>query len=154
MSEATFTTLAGAVTFIEENRKKGCECPCCGQYVKEYGRSIHTSMALVLIGLHKLFTADPGLQWLHVSKFPVPPNFNINGDYNYLRHWGLLQSHPDFVGHWRVTELGHQFARGEVRVPKTVFLFNNERVGASDKTVAIQEALGNKFNYDALMEAA
>ena len=156
MNEPTFmgTTVADAIGFVAEHRKKGCDCPCCEQYVKEYGRTIHTSMALVLVALHKHFTTTPGLEWLHVSKFPVNERFNINGDYNYLRHWGLLEPHPEFVGHWRVTELGHQFVRGEARVPKKVFLFNNERVGASDQTISIEDALGRKFDYAALMAGA
>lgn len=156
MSEPHFsgTTIAEAAAFINEHRKKGCECPCCRQYVKEYRRSIHTSMALVLVALHKHFAANPGLEWLHVSKFPINERFNINGDYNYLRHWGLLEPHPEFTGHWRVTELGRMFVRGDARVPKTVFLFNNERVGASEQTISIQDALGNTFDYNALMAEA
>jgi hypothetical protein len=156
MSEPTFSgvTVADAIGFVAGHRKKGCGCPCCGQYVKEYGRSIHTRMALVLVALHKHFLATPGLEWLHVSKFPANERFNSNGDYNYLRHWGLLEPHPQFVGHWRVTELGQQFLRGETRVPRKVFLFNNQRIGASDETISIQDALGSEFTYEALMAEA
>lgn len=156
MNEPKFTGMAvsEARVFVAANRKKGCDCPVCDQYVREYGRSIHTSMALVLIALHKRFDANDALEWLHVSRFPRAPRFNINGDYNYLRHWGLLQPHPEWTGYWRVTELGHQFVRGEVRVPKRVFLLNNERVGASDQTISIWDALGNGFDYTALMTGA
>ena len=153
-SEFLGTTIVDGRQFIAANRKKSCDCPCCGQYTKEYGRSLHASMARVLVALHKYFVADPVVTWLHVSTFPVNGQFNVNGDYNYLRHWGLLQPHPGYSGIWHVADLGHQFVRGEVRVPKRVFLFNNERVGAGDKTISIQEALGNKFDYDALMVEA
>jgi hypothetical protein len=85
--KATMLTIAAAQNFVTANRKQGCTCPCCGQYVKEYGRSIHTSMALMLIALYKRFESDDALEWLHVSRFPQM-SFNINGDYNYLRHWG------------------------------------------------------------------
>ena len=55
---------------------------------------------------------------------------------------------------YRLTPVGVRFARGEIRVPRWVWvfddiprLFSNER-GPFRDMVTVQEALGNDFNYE------
>jgi hypothetical protein len=143
------TTVAQAREFVSNHAKAGIECPCCDQRVKIYGRSLHSSMAAVLLSLHKHFRATRGLDWLHVSEFPPMP-FNINGDYSYLRHWGMLDQHPEHVGYWRVTPYGHAFCESDLAAPKTVFLKNNKKVGVSENMTTLKQALGDKFKDESV----
>lgn len=59
------------------------------------------------------------------------------------------------VGDYRVTEMGRAFVRGEIAVPKHLYIYNNAVLEVEDaapvKQIKIREAFGKRFNYDELM---
>ena len=78
-------------------------------------------------------------------------------DGSYLVHWGLVErtSHQNPsetpAGMYAPTTKGLEFYRNQLLVPSHVHLLDNEIVGWSDKQTNIKIALGNKFNYEELM---
>ena len=67
----------------------GFNCECCGQYCKAYHRKLNSSMAVVLILIHKFgktgfFHVE---NWLKEIKRP-----ELRADYHKLRFWGLLEA--------------------------------------------------------------
>lgn len=79
-----------------------------------------------------------------------------------LHQWGLIEEVPDDAdpqkkkaGFYRVTERGVQFVRGEIRVNKFVYLYDNRllNISGDTETVSMQEALGDRFDYQELMTA-
>lgn len=153
------TTLAEAQEALKSHAADGAVCPCCRQLVKLYKREITSTMAYALILLHRHFEKSPG--WLHVPEYlteMVKLGSTIRGgDFAKLRYWGLLEEMPEKkdgtkkAGYYRMPEKGHQFAKGEVKVPKVVFLYNDNFLGFGPGEVTIHECLGKEFNYEDLM---
>lgn len=128
----------------------GTDCPCCGQFVRGYKRKLNANMVVFLISLVRV--SDRGARWVHHSDCKY-----TGRDYSYVASWGLAETHEGTTpgkkmsGNWKPTARGLDFVDEVIRVPSHVFLYNNQRVGATGKTVSAREALGKKFDYDELM---
>src|SRR5690348_17701806 len=73
---------------IDEKKKAGYVCQCCGQFVKMYSRPFLSSMALVLIAIYKSGKTD----FFHVERFLKNLNRgDLRGDFHKARFWGLLE---------------------------------------------------------------
>lgn len=162
------TSLEQAQEWLRARLDDGAKCPCCKQHAKIYKRKLNSGMAASLIAFAKVtLQMTPKDGWLKVPDDFVSTSTVLkvlkNREYNKLRYWKLLEAHATdqsldadtpYTGMWRITELGLQFARGEVEVPKCVFVYDNRKLRASQETTTIQEALGSKFNYVELMGSA
>jgi hypothetical protein len=144
--------------------RKPQACPVCRQRVEVYARTIHSAMARFLIGMHRppshLVTAD---RWVHVPSLAreVPAlRISEGGDNAKCRYWGLVElatgPRPDGsrnTGYMRITEQGHAFVRGDLRVIKTALIYDDRFLAWDDDSImwGIRDALGRKFDYDVLM---
>ena len=118
-------------------------------------------MALALVLIYQHFKLNPHHTWLHVAAFLVKVKRDstiAGGDVVKLRYWGLLErakgersDGSDRVGRYRITEVGRQFVEGKIAVPKYVYLYNQRLFRLSEEMTTVQQALGSKFNYGALM---
>lgn len=153
-----FETMKEAKAYLRENWEKGIECPCCGQFVKLYSRSITSSMAYALYLIYKNQKND---DWTHVQSYlkklniPAPV---MSGDISKLKFWELLEvlegerkDGSKRVGFYRVTEKGKEFIHGRISVPKHCKLYNQKFYGFSGEQIHFKDALGKNFNYDDLM---
>tara|TARA_R110002153_G_scaffold241842_1_gene397018 strand:- start:109 stop:555 length:447 start_codon:yes stop_codon:yes gene_type:complete len=144
------TTIEEAKKFLNDNFEEGTECPCCNQNVKLHPFKLTGGVASILIKFYK--ARDKG--WVH----PIKEFNTINGNYAKLRHWGLIEKNKNnsdpsvkASGLWRITIAGISFVDGDCLVPEKVKLFNNKFYGYSGGQITIRQALGNKFNYEQLM---
>jgi hypothetical protein len=162
MAEADTRTLEEAKRWLRERFSEGADCPCCNQFVKLYKRKLNGSMSLALIYIYKYFESNPAEQWLHVPSYlsRIISGATVRGgDWSKLRYWGLIEDQKgtrddgsERVGNYRITEEGKKFVQGLTRVPRHVFLYNQEPVKRRDEeTTSIQESLGEDFNYNELM---
>lgn len=165
-------TLEEAKVWLRARFFEGAKCPCCARNVKLYKRPLNSGMAASLLAFAKVTQQTQPLEgWLRVPDDFVQTSKLVtvlaNREYNKLRYWGLLEgfgvdndveADTPFTGKWRVTELGFKFARGEVKIPKCVFVYNKKLLKAPAGTpveeIDIRKALGIKFNYDELMGSA
>lgn len=163
------TTLAEAKQWLRARFTKGATCPCCNQFVKLYPRKLNKSMAYVLLLMECHFRSDPVEEWLHVPSYitemvdPRRAAVIRGGDFAKLKYWGLIEEKPDVrddgsprVGYWKLTPLGRQFCRREVKVPRRVYTYNSESLpwGVAEKLISIDDALGDAFRYDEIMAEA
>lgn len=154
MSLPEFNTLSEAKEYLRENFDKGTKCPCCGQFVKLYKRSITSGQAHGLIMFYRYSEEHPE-EFIHVSNFDFTA-FR-GGDFAKLRYWGFIEQAENDdpskrdSGMWSITDKGRQFVRNERTVPRQVHLYDGQRVGWSEDRVSIKDALKNKFNYEELM---
>lgn len=142
----------------------GVICPCCDQFAKLYRRKLHSGMARALIAISTVQNRVESAAgaggigfWVETPKLGFQ-----NGDYGRLRWWELLEQRAlkykdekeekRDSGRWRVTTKGMQFVKGEIAIPREVFMYNNLVQGFSADTIKIDEALGKKFNYGELMQ--
>ncbi len=138
---------------IGAEREKGTHCKCCGQFVKTYKRKLNVGMCVVLIYLCKSGIKD----FIHVEHFikekGLPQSFRA--DFHKLTLWKILEAQTENgnpnTGYYKITEKGKCFARNEIEVPESVFIYNNKVEGFSEATINIKAALQNKFNYEELM---
>lgn len=139
---------------LREKLDEGTTCPCCGQYAKRYKRKLNSSMAAALCWM---WTAN-GFNWCNVPQ--TAPAWVLKArEYPKLAWWDLIEEKPKEDGHkgrtsgvWRVTQLGADFARSCVSVPRYAFVYNGQ---VEDFTTAapvyIRSALGDRFDYSELM---
>jgi Zn ribbon nucleic-acid-binding protein len=163
-------TLAEARAWLRERFEEGADCPCCKQHVKLYKRHLNSSMAYVLLLLYRESVAAGFEKYLHVPSLIAHRTKDqprlaaaVRGDWAKLRYWDLIEEHAGereddegpHSGYWRLTHRGELFAQGAIRVPAYVHLYNGDLVRREvTETVDIHEALGTKFSYRDLMEAA
>lgn len=151
-------SLHDAKKWLRGRFEDGASCPCCGQFVKLYRRKITSGMALGLIALYRHQQTVGWDEWCHIPTLmndACPSNMGA-----LLRFWTLIEPQggeredgSSRTGFYRITAHGFRFVRGEVRVPKYVYLYNQTPLNRHDeRTVDIREALGDKFNYTELME--
>lgn len=145
-------TLVEAKDWLRARVEDGVECPCCTQFAKVYRRKIHTTMAADLITAYRV----TGHHWFHL---PTLLDGRHPGDFGKLAHWELVVEMPavradgsNRAGWWRVSDHGRRFVLGEIRVPKYAHLYDG-RLLKLDRSewVSIRDALGDRFNYDDLM---
>ena len=142
---------------IKENIKDGCVCPTCDQYIRQYKRSINANMCVFLQSLYinqQNSIEAGGDGWVHHSDCEY-----TGRDYNQLLHWGLIATQKDSTGakkttgYWKVTELGVGFLTGEATVHKSILSYNgSSTIDTDSEQISFEEAFGQKFNYEELME--
>lgn len=145
---------------IGRRNREGCTCPVCGQYVKEYKRKLNSTMAAGLIWLTGESRKNGEVDFVHIGKTAPRWLVKAGGTIQTLSHWDLIIQKPNFdtktrtSGLWMPTVKGLNFARGNITVPSHVYLYNNVVQGFSEEEITIQQALGEKFSYQQLMDNA
>ncbi len=159
--------------FLEGLGKNDCQkCPTCRRSNRVYHRSLHHSMAAVLILIANNRDDAP----FHVSQFLVDcarselkvsfdgkqeekVTTGMFGDWPKLRHWGLLAKYEGARddgsprnGHYNITPKGRLFVEQRCLVPHAIWTYNDQFLGLVDSLqVSIPQALKKKFDYSELM---
>ncbi len=152
---------AKARMMLEAQRSQGTHCPCCTKFVKVHHRKFNSGMAVTMIYTYPWFRSHP-LEWLQLGRFLIR-NFNFwPSDYGKLVWWGMLEKHPDppkksgakSSGLYRMTSKGFAFTRREILVPSHVHEYKSVVQSFDGDEINIRGALGRKFDYGELMQAA
>jgi hypothetical protein len=134
----------------------GC-CPVCDRWGMVYARILNRTMVKSLIWLCKEQMAT-GKNWIDIPN--TAPRFVIRSNQlPVLTSWGLVERCPKdsaeggarYSGLWRPTPKGYEFYRGQIKVPKKAFAYNNKVEGYSDDLVYIHECFDTFFNYQEVM---
>lgn len=148
-------SLRSARQRVQHHLPEGITCPCCGQLCKLYRRSLNSGMTRSLIWLVR-YQEWSGEEWIDVPKH-APRYVLASREMGKLVHWGLAEDKPNdddrqrTSGMWRPTKKGIAWVYMEVTVPSHVLLYNNQLYGFSGQPVNVQEALGQRFDYETLM---
>lgn len=128
-------------------KPKGGTCPCCGQHVQVYRRSIYKRMASCLLWLVAEHRAQGGA-WVRLKDGPI---FH-GGDNAKLRYWSLLVDRSEYEEDWeeegwyKPSGIALKFCKRALRVPKYAYVYNGSVLGFSAERVGIEECLGNDFS--------
>jgi len=156
--------------FFADNLDGGGDCPCCTRYAKRQHRSMGSGPARWLIEL--VYLSDKG-QAIHTGEvIKALKGNNVSGAdaTSVLPLYGLIEPAEDpnsgtnppppssrahakgrTPGFWRPTKLGRSFALDRVKVPERIVTCLGVPEAFEGGSVSIKEALGKKFNYDAIM---
>jgi hypothetical protein len=151
-----FETMQEAKDYLRTNLQKGANCPCCGQYVKLYKRKLNSGMAYALVKIYR-FQYD---NWFHINDLLEKKIALAQLEMPRLQYWRLVERKDNeddptkkHSGVWRLTDRGIAFVEGMIYVKKHVYVFNSKCYGFSEEETTIQEALGDKFDYEELMKS-
>jgi len=150
MTESTIEPL-----FLESLKKgwKG-DCPCCGRWAQIYRRTIHAAAAIQLMRLYMLGGYD-GL-FVHASRL-IPAGQSGSGDLSKAKYWDLIREKPHdkgakkSSGYWSLTTKGVGFVTKTLMVPQYAYVFDDRVLALSPELMDIKSALGQKFDYEEIM---
>jgi hypothetical protein len=133
---------------------KGHDCPVCTRRVQVYKRNINATMARSLIAMWRAW----GHEFGHLPTLRPQAALHHSNQEASLAWWGLIEEEkvrrPDGgrAGYWRVTDLGGQWIRGEVTVPKFARHFNRRCLQVLGEPWSIHDALGTRFDWRATVQ--
>lgn len=133
----------------------GYICPCCQQYCKRYRRALNSSMAAVIVLIHKSNKTD----YFHVENWLKEIGKpQLRADFHKLTFWGLLEKKvgkrddgSNRNGFYKITGRGIAFASGTFKVQEKAVILNNKFQFFEGEEIDVLKALRNKFSYDELM---
>jgi hypothetical protein len=151
---------------LREKMANGTRCPCCGQQMRIYKYCITGEMARVLLFLYRLFSEYPNCQPVHlesVLRKVYGTKMPRGNKHSLLRHWGLIgRSETRYSKHlkqrtggcYTITEKGIDFSKGNIKIPKWIYVYDNVCLGVSlEESVNIVQTIGQKFSLsDCLSE--
>lgn len=138
-----------AVLMRKELRRRVIEegesvtCPVCGQKHHQEVRTLYGSMVRVLLWLYNNTKAG---EWVHLYDGIDKdlPN-RCTGDASKLRFWELTERHETKQGHYRITEKGRRFVRGEINVPRSHRRYRGEILSWSAVEISFRDAMRTAF---------
>jgi hypothetical protein len=150
-------TLEEARNYVRENLQAGVKCPCCDQFAKVYKRKINSFMSQALILINNYFSKSDAEEWLHVPSYLVEVGAK-DRECAKLRYWGLIEEKESdrgdgskHSGYYKITEVGKKFAKGLIKIPKYVYLYDGQLQDFGGEYVTIQETLKEHFSFSELM---
>lgn len=152
-------TLQDAKIIIANKIQEGINCPCCGQYCREYRFGLSEKAAMLLLNLCRA-TLITGDEFIHIDRLADISKIKIKGgtSFSILSWWGLIEERQNFneekktSGFWKPTELGWQFARGKTKIKEYAYTFDGTiRHRENDKDISIKDLRWKRFDYSELM---
>lgn len=141
------SSVLDARRWLKSVYRKGADCPCCGQRVQLYRRSLNRAMVRALTDIYRA----AGRDWVRIADI-----VGKRADEAKLVHWGLLEEQygrredGGRKGTWRVTEKGERFLRGEISVPRYVLLYNSKFRDFEGPDITVTKVLSD-FNLRELL---
>lgn len=142
-------SVEAAEEWLRQSVDEGATCPVCHQHAKVYKRTIHRTMARDLIKMWH----HAGREWFRI------PDVAPLGDNAKFAYWGILikgegvrEDGSDRTGWWRFSEVGEAFVKGHILLHKYARVYDGRLLNLTGERIGIRECLGDKFNYDELME--
>lgn len=136
---------------------KRTDCPCCGRSGKINKMPINLSMIVGFLWIVRWWEKN-GHEWVDVPKV-APRHIYPASNYWKLKYWELLvpkgNTDPSkkLTGAWKPTEKGIDFAKGLIRLPRQVYLWNDEPILFDGDEISISDAVKlPKFHYGQLMD--
>lgn len=123
----------------------GTTCPCCDQHVEEYTRNLRSSSIAWLVAL---YAATEIKVWNHSQDISKLVDYRSGGEFSIMKWWSFIAAEAggankrEANGLWRITQVGTQFCRGILSVPKTVRLYNNTFLGFEGPNVDLLKIFG------------
>ena len=121
-------------------------CECCSQKIMVYRRSLRKNMIPGLIVLLDGFprkTVELGL------------SPGARSDFTTLRFWGLIYRDLNKDRNkWMITQKGKLFLQGKQKIPKYVFVYNNQTKNYSEENIWIEDVHHEQINIDTVLANA
>jgi len=156
--------------YFAEQLDDGVDCPACTRHAQRQHRPLGCGPARWLIELVFLSEDGKAVHTGEIVKNLKGNNVSGTDATSVLPLYGLIEpalnpeaainppppsskSHAKgrTAGFWRPTKLGRAFALGKIKVPARIVTCLGVPEAFEGEPVSIQDALGQKFNYDEIM---
>lgn len=145
--------------YVESNVNRGVICPCCENLVKVRKETMIARIAKAMVLMYK-YTMErkPEDGWIHLSSVFLKEyrqdSYGLST--TKAKYFGLIEPKRNLNGSkvngvWRLTDRGKEFVKGKITVPKSVIIFRDEIYGYSEKVFRIEDAFGEMFSLDEVM---
>jgi hypothetical protein len=142
---------------------KGGYCPVCDRWGKINSVILSGAMVKAMHWIHRAGNGD----WVDVPT-RAPKFVTRSYVFGQLKHWNMVEQmyiptptkedqeagverQTRTSGMWKLTPVGVDFIFNGTSAPERVFVYNDRRVGASDRQVTARDCAREKFSYDAMM---
>lgn len=141
-------------------------CPVCDSIVHLYSFNITELTAKGFIMFCELYLKknyNPnftfkdlnGKVWVHTKDYfeDIGLTQNVRGGFTKLKYFGLIEKYYDKDGdnprngYWKVTQKGIDFYKGNIKIPKFVYTYNDKAIEFSEDTIELKDTWGTKFDY-------
>jgi hypothetical protein len=143
--------------FNAENIRKGQTCPCCNKFMKMYHWTFLKSMVQALAYFYKYHQEHGGNTFVHFEDYLRQNDATkCRGAFNYLKYWNMIEkcdTSDDTVkarGYYRILPKGIAFLKGEIAVPKSMWLYDDEVKEWDTIEVRVKDIYKN-FNYEEMV---
>ena len=118
---------------LKEGKQK---CPCCQRPVKAYGYVITDKLVNLAYEITNWCSAS--------SKLTFSPEEVFIGDYKALTQFQKLKmfgiiERTNHSGWWKLTKKGYKFLRGDIKLPRKVWVFADKVILKDDIFVSINQ---------------
>lgn len=120
--------------------QKGTTCPCCGQHVQVYRRTIYRRMAKTIVWLVAQYRTSQ--DWIDFKDGPI---FR-GGDNAKLLYWHLIVAHPERDNFYKPTQIAEKFVSRTLSIPKYAYVYNGVVKGFGHERVFINDCLEKDFD--------
>lgn len=127
-------------------------CPRCGGRIRVWKKALISTAVASLCRLVSMYRGEA----LHHDEFTV---LLKDRNFSQLKLWVLVEPEENrdqakrASGKWHPTERGIEFVAERLVVPKFVVTMNNIVERFEGPNIGVREALGNRFDYRALIAA-
>ena len=154
MMTDTLEVARNQVENIITGKQKGkINCPCCQKQVRLNAQPFDARMGEFMCRLVAQYERTK--DFVPVTMLPGFKRVTRNGNYAYLKHWGLITPKESdgtgktkFNGLWKPTEKGIRFVKNtQETVPSKAYFYNKKVMFWDSQRVTILQTLGRKFDY-------
>lgn len=142
--------------FFKAAEGKGGTCPCCDRWGRINPYHLNSGMARGLIWLYHWNRVNGWHSYCHLPSQANRMVLTANS-MGKLRHWGLvirdINNHTKKAksGMYRISQAGRWFIDGKTKAPEKIWIYNDEPYSRAEKLITIQQALGEKFDFEKVM---
>ncbi len=115
--------------FEPEKLKKGKDkCPTCHRLMRSYAKTL--DLRLIKIFYEIAEVARQHDNYFNPRRVFMDDHHKVT-DFQKLHYWGFIEKTKK-SGLWKMKQKGWQFLKGNIQVPKRVWVFNNQVVSEDD----------------------
>lgn len=124
--------------FLEPQKlKEGKDkCPCCGKLMRAYCKTLDKRLVLLAKEAFSYMNKQ-GLKTVAIGEMFGGDYKKVN-DFQKLGYFGLFER-CEGRNRWQLTPIGKRFFAGEMKIPKRVWIFNNQIVDSEDELVTVDQ---------------
>lgn len=115
---------------LKEGKKS---CPCCGRQMKAFGYTLNDDLIKIAVDI---------MAYCQLNKTKFFRSKDVSQDHKFLSQFQKLKlfkiiNKEPKSSHWYLTKAGYSFLKGNISLPKKVWVFNNKVILEEDEFVDV-----------------